>query len=153
MSLYPSAAEKDLTVFALTAAESLAEYPDAVLSRMAGPLGVVAVFNWLPSIAELRGWCSKEAAKQYQATQKADAIEHHRTRKALTAPILPDYEARLAVVARLRPMIDRIDAGVAPKAPGEPMEAPDAKLARLAREYAAAPVRLSACPGKQGEAA
>jgi hypothetical protein len=94
--------------------------------------------KWAPKIFELRA--------KADSFRRPFAEELAKIRRVLTARIGPppetDADARKAVVERLRPMIDRIDAKPAQQAP-ERTETHDEAVARLAVEYAARPASLS----------
>lgn len=61
------------------ATESLAEFPDPILNHLANPkTGIVAQCTFIPSIAELRKFCTDEMAARYRRAQFEDREEARR---------------------------------------------------------------------------
>jgi hypothetical protein len=87
---YPSANRDGIETFYKLAVESLSEFPDEILDRLAHPrLGIVTRSTFLPSIAELRKFCNEEIAARHKAAVWDNQEE---VRRLHAPPVDPEKE-------------------------------------------------------------
>lgn len=67
LSSYPSANRDGIENFYKLAVESLSEFPAEILNMLAHPkIGIVAKSTFIPSIAELRAFCTDEMTRRHR---------------------------------------------------------------------------------------
>jgi hypothetical protein len=84
-SLYPRNEANNPEIFIAGATAMLANYPEAVVSRVCDPVrGLPSKSKWLPAIAEIRAACEAEMVWR-------DAVERHNRERIKTRAVLAEH--------------------------------------------------------------
>ena len=106
LSSYPSANREGIENFYRLAVESLSDFPDSILTHLANPkTGIVAKNTFIPSIAEMRKFCTDEMEARYRREQYENREE---ARRLHSSEPIEDPVVRQKVISGLRRLSDEL---------------------------------------------